>query len=74
MNFEGRISLLSALAWGLGALLAVKLFKPIIDKLYVKLYFRRWFKVLEWILIIGCVICALSKYWWFSDILAPQQT
>ena len=70
LNFQGRICLMSSLAWGTGALLAVKCLSPLTSRLYQKTTRRRFFRIITAVLMIGAVICALCKYWWFADILS----
>lgn len=70
LNFQGRICLMSSLAWGTGALLAVKCLSPLTSRLYQKTKHRRRFRVITVLLTTGAVICALCKYWWFADILS----
>ena len=70
LNFQGRICLMSSLAWGTGALAAVKLLSPLTSRLYQSTRRRRRFRVIVVLLTVGAVICALCKYWWFADILS----
>lgn len=70
LNFQGRICLMSALAWGTGSLLAVKGLRPVLGKLYRNIRHRRRFRVIVSVLMAGALLCALCKYWWFADILS----
>lgn len=70
INFQGRICLSSAIAWGALSVLAVKVLAPWVNKLYLHTHKRRHFKVVVSILVAGAIICALCKYWWFANILA----
>lgn len=58
MNFQGRISLLSAATWGVLSVVVVR-FKPAIDQLYHKLEAKKHFKITMIILIIYTLICAV---------------
>lgn len=72
LNFQGRICLMSALAWGIGSVAAVKWMSPAIDRLYKKVRPRRFFKGIVITLMLGALFCALCKYWWFKDVLGQQ--
>ena len=69
LNFQGRISLASALCWGAGSVLSVKVLAPLVGRLYRSVMSRRAWRLAEWALMAGALLCALSKYWWFADIL-----
>lgn len=69
LNFQGRICLMSSLAWGVASLLIVKVLVPLINKAYIKIEHRRVLRIVVCILIILSALCALSKYWWFADVL-----
>lgn len=70
LNFQGRICLMSALAWGVGALLAVRGLAPVSAGIYTNIKRRKRFRVLICLLAFGAVLCALCKYWWFADLLS----
>ena len=62
LNFQGRICLSSALAWGVLCVAGVKLFSPRIDALYMHIKARRNFKIIVIALMVYVVICAIVKY------------
>ena len=62
LNFQGRICLSSALAWGVLCVVGVKLFAPRIDRLYMHIKTRRNFKAIVVLLVVYVAICALVKY------------
>ena len=62
LNFQGRICLSSALAWGVLCVVGVKLFTPRIDSLYMHINVRRNFKVIVVVLMVYVAVCALVKY------------
>lgn len=72
INFQGRICLSSALAWGAGSVLSVKVLSPLLRRLYVYLLPKQNFLRMAWFLIVITLLCAMAKYWWFPDILARQ--
>ena len=61
-NFQGRICLSSALAWGVLCVVGVKLFVPRIDRLYMQIKTKRNFIVIIVVLMVYVAICAVVKY------------
>jgi len=61
-NFQGRICLSSALAWGFLCVVGVKYFAPRIDSLYMHINHRRNFKIIVVVLMVYVAVCALVKY------------
>ena len=62
MNFQGRICLRSSLVWGALSVVAVKFFAPLIDRLYMRVRARRFFKVIVTALVVYVAVCAVVKY------------
>ena len=62
LNFQGRICLRSALAWGMLCLLMKKAIIPFFENLYRKKSVERKFRVVVTLLIIYTIICGAVKY------------
>lgn len=62
MNFQGRICLSSSIAWGLLSVLGVKVFAPLIDKMYARAQTRRHYKEVCLFFMIYALLCAMVKY------------
>lgn len=62
LNFQGRICLRSALAWGFLCLLMKKIIIPFFENLYRKKSVERKFRVVVTFLTIYTIICGVLKY------------
>lgn len=63
LNFQGRICLRSAIAWGLLSVVTVGVLDPFIEKLYDHERRRKYFKVIVTLIMVYAVVCGLLKYW-----------
>ncbi|MCL2444924.1 putative ABC transporter permease [Candidatus Saccharibacteria bacterium] len=57
LNFQGRISVLSSVAWGVLAVLVVKWLGPKMEGMYEKVAKRRYFKLVVVVLLAWTAIC-----------------
>jgi len=69
MNFQGRISIRSAVVWGLLSLISVKMFSPLLDRLYNKLNAKKMFNLLIMILFIYIIICSILRPFMFPELI-----
>lgn len=59
LNFQGRICLISSLAWGILSLVTMEFLKPLIGKLYHHLKVNKNFKRVVTIFFVYTIICAI---------------
>lgn len=62
MNFQGRICLQSAIAWGVLSFITIRWLKPEVDKSYEKVKEKKWYKNMLIVLLVYFVICSVVKY------------
>ena len=62
LNFYGYVSLRSAITWGLLSVVAVKVFAPMIDKVYAGIKRIRVYKTIVVALMVYAVFFAILKY------------
>ncbi|MGL4382657.1 MAG: putative ABC transporter permease [Bacilli bacterium] len=68
-NFQGRIALKAAIAWGLLAVITIQIFEPLIKKTTMFLEQYKWFKPILITMFIYFIICLITKYFILVDII-----
>jgi len=61
MNFQGRVCLVSSLAWGVLSVISVKLLSPLFDKLYNKIMNKHLMHIIIIVLLVYIVVCYILR-------------